>query len=178
MAAGLGMVSIFVGSWINTWLPLPGHSPFIANVVAGWAWNTWLWLVFAPMALVVARIFPIKTTSFVLVGGISGFFFWLALNSALFGLERFSELPWYAVSCLFWFVTGLVWAWGFARRGEYFFRKAQENAEAISKSNERYYAQWVAASANLSTGEADTSAAACATPPSSNENETKREPEF
>jgi hypothetical protein len=165
MAAGLGAVSAVAGSWLSAWLPLPRHSPFVATVFVGWAENAWLWLVFAPIALVVARLFPVKPTSFVWVGGVSGFFFWFALNTALFGVERFWELPLYALSCLFWFIAGLFWAMGFARRGAYLFRKAQENAEAISKPSEL----WVAASANTSTGEADTPAAASATQASSDE---------
>jgi len=175
MAAGLGAMASILGSWISTWLPLPSHSPFVAHVFAGWIWNAWLWLVFAPIAFVVCRVFPVKTTSFVVMGGVSGFLFWFFLNTALFGFEIFLELPLYALSCLFWFVTGLLWAMGFARRGKHAFLKAQENAEAISKSNERYYAQWLAASENLSAAGANTPAVAQA--PSS-EAETKHAPEL
>jgi len=156
IAAGLGMGAAVMGSWVSAWLPLPSQSPFLAYVFAGWTWNAWLWLVFAPMALVVARVFPVNTTSFVGVGGATGFLFWFFFNTALFGVERFLEFPWYAASCGLWFIAGLFWAKGFARRGEYWFRKAKENAQAIAKSNEHSYAQWVAASAQVPSGEAET----------------------
>jgi|GEM_PF-4294264 len=125
LAAGLGAGAAIIGAWLGTWLP---HSVFSANVfVAAWAWNAWLWLVFAPMALVVARVFPLNSTSFVVVGGISGFLFWFFLDTALRGFERFWAFPLYALSCLFWFAAGLFWAKSFARRGEHFFRKAKAN---------------------------------------------------
>ncbi|MCL2012594.1 MAG: hypothetical protein FWG75_07410 [Cystobacterineae bacterium] len=158
LACGLGVASTVIGSWISAWIVemvFSSPSPLIANVLGGWAWNAWLWIVFAPIAWVVARIFPIQTTSFVLMGGTCAFFFWLILHTALFGFERFSELPFYALSCLFWFITGLFWAWGFARCGEYFFRKAQEKAQAFSKANERYYVQWLSTSANTDESNID-----------------------
>jgi hypothetical protein len=181
MAAGLGMGSVFIGSWIGSWIFWPIHSPFIANVFSGWVWNAWLWLVFAPISLVVARIFPVNTTLFVWVGGVSGFFFWLLLNTALFGFEKFEVFPLYALSCLLWFIAGLFWAWGFARRGEYLFRKAQERAKALSKSNERHYAQWAAVPENTTTVDSSTADTPSAEQTSSGETQTaeaKREPEL
>ena len=170
MAVGLGISATLLGSWLGVWLSFSTPSPFLAHLFAGWSANAWLWLVFAPMAFVVARVFPVKATSFVWVGGISGFVFWFVLNTALFGFERFWAFPLYAFSFLFWFIAGLFWARAFARRGASFFHKAQENAEAVSKSDERYYAQWVAASANMDAGAPPA--------PASSEQTAKCEPEF
>ncbi|MCL2625420.1 MAG: hypothetical protein FWD46_01200 [Cystobacterineae bacterium] len=173
MACGLGVVSTAIGSWASTWIvkwAWRSHGPFIENVFAGWLWNAGLWLVFAPIALLAARVLPTRAALFVGLGGISGFFFRLFLDTALFGFERFSDFPLYGLSCLFWFITGLVWAWFFARWGEHFFRKAQENARALSKSNERYYAQQLASSMEASAGDTN----ACADPVSSSETEAEK----